>query len=100
MAHQDRLAGALHAIEPQEEWRGIAVGTAVPLCVDAETLEQEGNAVLRLVIDDLRHDCGDDGSRNYNAGRCLDLSATALAKLSDRRKSGVLKTPRRFDQRH
>lgn len=57
MAHQDRLAGALHAIEPQEEWRGIAVGTAVPLCVDAETLEKEGNAVLRLIVDYLRHDC-------------------------------------------
>lgn len=56
--YQDGLAGSLDAIEAQEERRGIgraAVCLAMPLGVNAETLQEERDAVLRLVVHDFGH---------------------------------------------
>lgn len=37
--YQHGLAGALHAIEPQKERRGITVGIGMPFRMDAQALQ-------------------------------------------------------------
>lgn len=53
--YQDGLAGALHAIEAQKERRGITVGIGMPLGMDAQSLQEKWNAMLRLVVHDFWH---------------------------------------------
>lgn len=53
--YQCRLARSLHAIESKEEGRRFLVATAMLLPVQLQPLQNEGNAVLRLVINDFWH---------------------------------------------
>lgn len=53
--YQDGLAGALYAIEPQKERRGITVGIGMPLGMDAQSLQKKRNTMLRLVVHDFWH---------------------------------------------
>lgn len=57
--YQDSLAGSLYAIEAQEERRNIgrAACLAMALGMNAETLQEERDAVLRLVVHYFWH-CG------------------------------------------
>lgn len=59
--YQCRLAGALHAVESEEEGCGVLATTFILLSVQPQPLENEGDAVFRLVIDDLRHVAIDSG---------------------------------------
>lgn len=54
-AHQRRLPRALHAVQAQEERPAIV---AVLLAVGGDAVEDEGDAVLGLVVDDGGHCCG------------------------------------------
>lgn len=51
--YQCGLASALHTIQTQEERRRKLVSVLGPMCF--EVLQYERNAVLRLVVNDLRH---------------------------------------------
>lgn len=53
--YQSRLARTLHAIEPYEKWRRGFATTCVQAAVLLNVVEDEWNAMLGLVINDLRH---------------------------------------------
>ena len=60
ITYQRRLARTLYTIQAQEE-RWWALASALILrTMFLQSLKYEGNTVLRLVIDDLRHDSGLD----------------------------------------
>ena len=54
-AYQCRLAGALHTVEANKEWRWLSTLGSKRLSVFGDPVEDEGHTVSRLVVDDFRH---------------------------------------------
>lgn len=59
LTYQCRLARTLNTIQPEEEWRDIQTPPLMLLLVQLQTFENEGYAVLGLVVNDLRHPAAD-----------------------------------------
>ena len=55
ITYQSRLPGTLDAIQPEEERRRRFIFALIVFSMLFEPLEDEWNAVLGLVIGDLRH---------------------------------------------
>jgi hypothetical protein len=55
ITYQSSLSSTLDTIQPEEEWRRPFTFALIVFSVLFQSLENKWNAVLGLVIDDLRH---------------------------------------------
>ena len=58
LTYQRRLARALYTVQSHKEWRWRLTLTLKVLTMLLQSLEDEGHAMLRLVIDDRGHGSG------------------------------------------